>query len=120
MPERKIRILFGAMDPFSGEELRTMIEAQQDMEVIGSCASSVALLVGARELSPDAVILRLLENDRVPGIWSHLLEEYPKIILAALSNKNVVMIALPNIFNKPKNSSAMLITMIRLIMRSMQ
>jgi hypothetical protein len=76
---RAARILLGAI---SGEWRRlftTIAESDPDLEICGYIEKPVDLLVETGALKPDAVVLSLLENGEEPGIYSHLLLEYPNV-----------------------------------------
>jgi hypothetical protein len=76
---RGARILLGAI---SGEWKRlftTIAETDPDLEICGYIEEPVDLLVETGALKPDAVVLSLLQNGEEPGIYSHLLLEYPNV-----------------------------------------
>jgi len=59
------------------------------MEIVGSFDSAVALLLAARELLPDIIVVSLQEDGRMPGVCSHLAEEYPRLLLAGISDEHI-------------------------------
>jgi hypothetical protein len=76
---RGAKILLGAI---SGEWRRlftAIAETDPDLEICGYFEKPVDLLVETGMLKPDAVVLSLLQNGEEPGIYSHLLFEYPNV-----------------------------------------
>lgn len=59
------------------------------MTILDFEGSGVDLLLAVQELQPDVVILSLLEDDREPGICSHLLEEFDDLVIIALSRSKI-------------------------------
>jgi len=78
----KIRIVLA--DPMSiRRDVAEAIARQADMEVVGATVDAFGLLIALREREADAVILAT--DSEVSGLCSHLLAEYPNLIVIALS-----------------------------------
>jgi len=67
------------------ELLRSLIQRQADMEVMGEVLDPVELLLAVDETQADVVVVDLPESGEEPGICSHLLAEYPQLLVLALS-----------------------------------
>jgi hypothetical protein len=52
-------------------------------------ASGIDLLLAVQESKPHVVILSLLEDDREPGICSHLLGEFRDLMVIAISRSKI-------------------------------
>jgi len=81
---KKIRILLANRPPILLEVMREMVQRQEDMEVVGEILDPVGLLVAVRDLEADAVILTLKDYEE-PGLCSHLVTEYPNLIILSLA-----------------------------------
>jgi len=72
------------------EELRTYLEAllqqQSDVEVVGQIQDPIELIMAVEDTQADMVIVTLPESGEMPGICSHLLYEYPQLLILALSS----------------------------------
>jgi hypothetical protein len=80
------RILFANTDfaPFS--RLKSVIREQPDMDVLNyGGGANIDLMLAVQELQPNIILIPLLEDDREPGICSHLLEEFDDIVIIAIS-----------------------------------
>jgi DNA-binding NarL/FixJ family response regulator len=74
----------------SPESLRTglaaLLQQQSDIEVVGTVLDPIELLVGVGDTQADVVVVTLPESGDMPGICSHLLHEYPQLLILALSS----------------------------------
>ena len=61
------------------------IHSQRDMEVVGEVADLFDLLFTVKITKADVVIISLPNADEDPGIISHLLAEYPNLLIVAIS-----------------------------------
>jgi DNA-binding NarL/FixJ family response regulator len=78
----KIRIIIA--DPTSiRRDIADAIANQADMEIVGETLDAIGLLIAVREKKADAVILAA--DSDIPGLCSHLLAEYPSLVVLALS-----------------------------------
>lgn len=84
---KNIRVLLANCPPVIGEfEVRELIDAQEDMEVVGEVMGQVNVLVAMRKITADAVILGMTDS-KVPGLSSHLLAEHPNLTILCLTSK---------------------------------
>src|SRR5215510_7046769 len=65
--------------------LATMLEQQSDIEVVGTVLDPIELLVAVEDTQADIVVVTLPDSGEMPGICSHLLHEYPQLLILALS-----------------------------------
>lgn len=65
--------------------LHRSIDSQPDMEVVGEETDPVRLLLRVRETRSDVVVVTLPDSGEDPGICSHLLLEYPGLLVVAVS-----------------------------------
>jgi DNA-binding NarL/FixJ family response regulator len=66
--------------------LVTLLQSQDDIEVVGLILDPVELLVAVEDTHADVVVLTLPDSGEMPGICSHLLHEYPQLLILALSS----------------------------------
>jgi DNA-binding NarL/FixJ family response regulator len=79
-----IRVLLADMPPPLREEFKQAIVAQPDMEAVGDVSASFELLVATGRTQADVVIIGL-EDSELPGVCSHLLNEYPHVKILGVS-----------------------------------
>jgi hypothetical protein len=65
--------------------LATLLQQQSDIEVVGTVLDPVELLVAVGDRQADVVVVTLPDSGDMPGICSHLLHEYPQLLILALS-----------------------------------
>src|ERR1041385_2665144 len=63
----------------------TFLQQQSDIEVVGTVVDPVELLVAVEDTQADVVVVTLPDTGEMPGICSHLLHEYPQLLILALS-----------------------------------
>jgi DNA-binding NarL/FixJ family response regulator len=66
--------------------LATLLQQQSDIEVVGTVLDPIELLVAVGDTQADVVVLTLPDSGEMPGICSHLLHEYPQLLILALSS----------------------------------
>ena len=65
--------------------LQGVIEHQENMVVVGEAFDPIDLLVTVNETEADVVFMGHPQADRMPGICSHLLTEYPTLLILIIS-----------------------------------
>ena len=65
--------------------LATFLQQQSDIEVVGTVLDPIELLVAVEDTQADVVVMTLPDTGEMPGICSHLLHEYPQLLILALS-----------------------------------
>lgn len=82
----QIRVLLGEMPRMMRDVFTQVISEQADMQVVGELANGVGLLLAAGQTKADVVIMSLQDSE-MPGIASHLLNEYPSLkVLGVATN----------------------------------
>lgn len=81
----EIKVLLADNPPGLQDTVRNLIQFQDDMEVVGEVGSPVETLLGVKTINADVVIITLFDPKEEPGIVSHLLAEYPKLLVIAIS-----------------------------------
>lgn len=81
----KIRVLLANRPLMLREWLRELINSQSDMEVVGEESNAMGILRAVGEKAADVAIIALGESDEMPGVSSHLMAEYPHLVLLGIS-----------------------------------
>ena len=66
------------------ELLKDLIGRQDDMAVVGEALDPLEILYAVRKTEAEVVVTTLPESGE-PGISSHLLAEYPELVVVALA-----------------------------------
>jgi len=80
-----VRVLFGALPATLHATLSEAIRSQADIEVVGVASQPTTLLVAAGTLRADIVVVAMVDCG-LPGIASHLLDQYPQIWVVAVAS----------------------------------
>ncbi len=83
---KKIRVLLANRPRIMREVIRSMIERQEDMEVVGEVLNPLDLFVAVRDTQSNAVVLALKDSEK-PGLRSHLIAEYPDLTIVGLPSE---------------------------------
>lgn len=67
------------------DSVKNLIQSQEDLEVVRAVLNPVEILLEVTKISADVVIIGLLDIKDEPGIISHLLAEYPNLLIIAVS-----------------------------------
>ncbi|MEM7586800.1 MAG: hypothetical protein AAF560_25645 [Acidobacteriota bacterium] len=84
-PADHVTVLLANRPRMLRESLRNMLVRQAGVEVETSTPEPVELLAAVDRLDPDAVFVTLPESGEDPGICSHLLAQFPRLLVIALS-----------------------------------
>jgi DNA-binding NarL/FixJ family response regulator len=79
-----IRVVLSSGSPMIGEALEAILEQEEDIEVVGKVTDPVDLLIAVAETRADVVIHSWPDSDQLPGICSHLLMEYPCLLIIGI------------------------------------
>jgi DNA-binding NarL/FixJ family response regulator len=112
---RPLRVLFGAVPAGLLAAFREAIGPPTDVEVVGVVERPTALLAEAGALRADVVVVAWLGRD-VPGITSHLLDQYPHIRVVAVrpdGRRAVVSTMRPHVEHLAVPSPAELVRLLR-------
>jgi len=74
-----VRILLGRINPEWNHVLLQVVDADEELEIVGAAEDLVALLMQVEELKADVVVLSQLPDGSEPGICSHLVLEHPNV-----------------------------------------
>jgi len=80
-----IRILLACPGMNDVSRWRSILKQDSDIEVIGEVDDPVAALLAAGHSQATVVIIDLPTNGTDPGLYSHLLGEYPNVKVIAVS-----------------------------------
>ncbi len=83
----KIRVMLASRPKMISDVIRSIIEHQPDMTMVGEVIDPIRLLYAIRETSVDVVIMTPIKANGEPKICSHLMAEHPSLIIVALSAK---------------------------------
>jgi DNA-binding NarL/FixJ family response regulator len=80
----KIRVLLANHPLMLPDDIRHLVEEQEDMEIVGDCRGPMKILQEAGRTKADAVILAH-EGMQEPGLCSQLLAVYPDLTILGLT-----------------------------------
>ncbi len=84
----KIRVLMINVPEDIQDSLKELIQAREQMRMVGEAFDPIDLLLTVNDTQADVVIMGHEQCDRVPGICTHLLAEYPDLLVLTLSTQN--------------------------------
>lgn len=76
-----LRVLLGEISSEWEQILKRLAAADQGLKIVGQVNDSLRLLLEARTLQADVVVLSQLPDGSEPGICSHLVLELPNVIV---------------------------------------
>ncbi len=79
-----VRVLFGALPADLYDAVSEAVAGEPGLEVVGVAAKPSALLRAAGTLRVDVVVVAAA-GDEVPGVATHLLDQYPGIRVVAVA-----------------------------------
>jgi len=79
-----IVVLLAQLPPAVRETLKEVFTGQADMRVVVAENGPVEVLVAAGQTGAGVVILGMDDDDELPGIASHLLDQYPRLTILAV------------------------------------
>lgn len=82
---RKIRVLLANHPMVVPEAIRQLVEAEEDMELVGDCRGPMKILQETGRTKADAVILAHEGTDE-PGLCSQLLAVYPDVTIISVAS----------------------------------
>lgn len=90
MVDNRIKVLLVNRSQLLRESLVNLIQFQDDIddiEVVGEVFDLVELLLMVGRTQADVVVMAMQDSDEEPGICSHLLTEYPQLLVLVLSSE---------------------------------
>jgi len=76
-----VKILLGDIEAGWRRVLRELAGENNQLEIIGEVKQAIDILLQAKKASADVVVLPQEIHGREPGICSHLLLEYPNLVV---------------------------------------
>jgi DNA-binding NarL/FixJ family response regulator len=110
-----VRVLLGGLPTSLHRAVSGAIRSQIDIEVVGVAIQPTALLLAAGELRPDVVVVGMVGGG-LPGIASHLLDQYPHITVLAIApdgRQGLIYALRPQVERIDTSSTAELLRTIR-------
>ena len=83
--DHQVRVLLANRPRALRARLARLLQRQSDIEVVGTVLDPIKLLVAVEDTQADVVVVTLPDSGEIPGICSHLLHEYPQLLILALS-----------------------------------
>lgn len=81
----KIKVLLANQAQMPRELMAELTLGQPEMDVKGEVLDPIEILLAVGEYPVDVVVLDLSDPGQEPGICSHLLAEYPDLLVLALA-----------------------------------
>jgi DNA-binding NarL/FixJ family response regulator len=82
---QKIKIMLASRPKMISDVIRSLIEHQPDMTMIGEVIDPIRLLYAIKVTPVDVVIITPLKGNGEPKLCSHLLAQYPQLKILTLS-----------------------------------
>ena len=79
-----VKVILGLDNQLLCEAIRRMIQQCPDVQVVVEADSPAAMLKLVEEYAVDAVVLSA-EDEQMPGVLTHLFNEYPNILALAIA-----------------------------------
>lgn len=76
-----VKILLGEIAAAWKHTLKELVAENGELQVVGEVEKPVDILLQAKSVSPDVVVLSQDPQGAEPGICSHLLLEYPNVVV---------------------------------------
>jgi hypothetical protein len=80
----KVRILLGMIAPEWQRLLMDVVESDSELTIVGDAHSAMDILLQAEDQKADVVVLAQLPEGGEPGICSHLMLEFPNVVVLLL------------------------------------
>ena len=81
---RKVQVLLAVAPRMLRDLLRNRIEAEPDLEVAEAVLDPVDVLLAVKETGADVVLVTVPVSDATPPLCTHLLAEFPGLIVIGL------------------------------------
>ena len=88
MLNETIKILLLDIPEEMQDVLESAIQRQSNMETVGEAFDPINLLLTVDDTDADVVVMGHPDADRMPGICTHLLAEYPDLLILTLSTQD--------------------------------
>jgi hypothetical protein len=84
---RSIRVLIGDVSDDVREWILSAAQLDPEVNVVGNAPGTFQILLEAGATGADVLMTSLREDGSEPGIVSHVLSEYPDVIVAAFGRE---------------------------------
>ncbi len=81
----RVKVLMANRPQAARAFLEVLFQEQDDIQVVGVVLDPIELLISIEDVEADVVVITLPESGGIPGICSHLLYQYPALLILALS-----------------------------------
>lgn len=95
-----VKVLLANRPRMLRESLRSVIEGHDDIEVEAVEPDPVTVLAAVDRAAADVVVIALPDSGEDPGLCSHLLTEYPDLLVLALSTAEANAFAYRQVITK--------------------
>jgi DNA-binding NarL/FixJ family response regulator len=85
VPMKKIKVMLASRPKILSDVIRSIIEHQLDMVIVGSVIDPIKLIFAIRETAVDVVIMSPIKANGEPIICMHLLAEQPLLKIVTQS-----------------------------------
>lgn len=83
---RAVKVLMANQPESARTFLEKLLIEQEDVRVVEAVLEPIELLIAVEDSQADIVVVTLPESGNIPGICSHLLYQYPELLILALSS----------------------------------
>jgi DNA-binding NarL/FixJ family response regulator len=87
--DHPVRVLLANRPQALRTHLAQLLQLQSDIEVVGTVLDPIELLIAVEDTQADVVVVTLPDSGDIPSICSHLLYEYPQLLILALSSARI-------------------------------
>ena len=84
--------------------LRSAVKDEPDMQVVSEASDPVELLLAVQEQVPDVVVLMLSDHGRLPPIGTHLLAEFPELLIIGITSRGERVVSFRNAVRTEQHS----------------
>lgn len=105
----KAKVVLAIIPEEIRQSLKSLVQHETDIEIIKEVLDPVELLMAIGETEADVAVICGPDFNEEPGICSHLLAEYPRLLIFALSpeghkgymyRQSIIMETLSNVSGK--------------------
>ncbi|ETX03459.1 response regulator transcription factor [Candidatus Entotheonella palauensis] len=82
---RAVKVLLANQPLAARQFLEAIFRQQSDVQLVGTVLDPIELLIEVEHTEADVVVITLPDSGDIPGICSHLLHQYPQLLILALS-----------------------------------
>src|SRR6266403_6385960 len=83
-----VKILLGDIGTAWGQAVRELVGENDQLQIVGQAQKPVDILLQAKTANADVVVLSQALHGGEPGICSHLLLEYPNLVVVLVPSES--------------------------------